>query len=112
MNNRWFKKRFQSFTLSHGYRSSYSVNNFTNNLLYKESTKFTDIDLSGNYYNQQLLSNVNVIEEFSPLMKVDLKMKNSLSLKAEYRKDRALNLNFNNNTLTEISGKEYIVGVG
>ena len=112
MNSKWFKKTFQSFTLSHGYRSSYSINNFSNNLLYSESTKFIDTDLSGNFYNEKLLSNVNVIEEFSPLMKVDLKMKNSLSLKAEFRKDRALNLNFNNNTLTEISGKEYIVGVG
>ncbi|MFT4642234.1 MAG: cell surface protein SprA [Candidatus Azotimanducaceae bacterium] len=112
MNNKWFKKTFQSFTLSHGYRSSYSINNFSNNLLFSESTKFIDTDLSGNFYNEKLLSNVNVIEEFSPLMKIDLKMKNSLSLKAELRKDRALNLNFNNNTLTEIRGKEYIVGVG
>ena len=66
----------------------------------------------GNYYNEKLFSNVNVIEEFSPLIKIDLKMKNSLSLKAEIRKDRALNLNFNNNTLTEIRGKEYVVGLG
>ena len=39
-------------------------------------------------------------------------MKNSLSLTAEVRKDRMLNLNFNNNTLTEVQGKEYVVGAG
>ena len=39
-------------------------------------------------------------------------MRNSFSLKGEIRKNRALNLNFNNNTLTEMRGKEYIVGVG
>ena len=111
MRNKWFKKSFQSFTVTHGYRSSYSINNYTNNLLYDE-TQPTLTDISGNYYNEKLFSGVNVIEEFSPLVKVDLKMKNSLSLKAEVRKDRALNLNFNNNTLTEIRGKEYVVGVG
>ncbi|MCK5815325.1 MAG: hypothetical protein KAH07_05215, partial [Flavobacteriaceae bacterium] len=47
-----------------------------------------------------------------PLVQVDLKMRNAFSLKGEIRKDRALNLNFNNNTLTEIRGKEYIVGMG
>lgn len=107
----FFKKNFQSFTLTHGYRSSYTINNYTNNLLYNEADP-TATDLAGNYFNQKLFSNVNVVEEFSPLIKVDLKMKNSLSLKAEYRKDRALNLNFNNNTLTEIRGKEYVVGAG
>ena len=112
MRMKWFKKSFQSFTVSHGYRSSYSINNYTNNLLYNDATALVDKDLSGNFYNQQLFSNINVIEEFSPLVKIDLKMKNSLSMKAEIRKDRALNLNFNNNTLTEIRGKEYVVGLG
>ena len=108
----WFKKKFQSFTLTHGYRSSYTINNYSNNLLFDGQDPYAETDLVGNYYNEKLFSNVNVIEEFSPLIKIDLKMKNSLSLKAEIRKDRALNLNFNNNTLTEIRGKEYVVGLG
>ncbi len=111
MRMKWFKKRFQSFTVSHGYRSSYTISNFTNNLLY-DNAQPTLTDLSGNFYNQRLLSNVNVIEEFSPLVKVDLRMKNSVSFNASIKRDRALNLNFNNNTLTEIRGKEYSVGIG
>ncbi len=107
-----FKKTFQSFVISHGYRSLYSINNYTNNLLYDANDPYTTTDIAGNYYNQQLYSAVNVIEEFSPLIKVDFKMRNSFSVKAEIRKDRMLNLNFNNNTLTEIEGKEYIVGAG
>ena len=112
MRVKWFKKNFQSFTVSHGYRSLYSVNNYTNNLLYDDNAPFATTDIAGNYYNDRLFSAVNVIEEFSPLAKVDFKMRNSLSLKAEVRKDRMLNLNFNNNTLTEIAGTEYIVGAG
>tara|TARA_B110000305_G_C19464203_1_gene656653 strand:+ start:634 stop:7743 length:7110 start_codon:yes stop_codon:yes gene_type:complete len=108
----WFKKNFQSFSITHGYSSAYSINNFTNNLLYNDSDPYANADLSGNYINEIIYTNVNVIEEFSPLIQVDLKMRNSFSLKGEIRKNRALNLNFNNNTLTEMRGKEYIVGVG
>ena len=39
-------------------------------------------------------------------------MKNSFSLRAAYNKDKALNLNFNNNTITEIAGNEVILGLG
>ena len=39
-------------------------------------------------------------------------MKNSFSLRAAYNKDKALNLNFNNNTVTQIDGDEIIVGMG
>ncbi|GAB1308142.1 cell surface protein SprA [Urechidicola sp. KH5] len=112
MRFKWFKKNFQSFTVSHGYRSLYSINNYSNNLLYNENDPYGETDIAGNYFNEQLYSAVNVIEEFSPLVKVDFKMRNSLSLKAEIRKDRMLNLNFNNNTLTEIEGQEFIVGAG
>ena len=64
------------------------------------------------YQPEKLFTGVNLVEEFSPLVKVDMKMRNSFSLRAEVRKDKALNLNFNNNTLTEIRGTEYIVGIG
>ncbi len=112
MRIKWFKKNFQSFSLSHGYQSLYSITNYTNNLLYDPNDPYGTTDLSGNYYNEQLYGSVNVMEAYSPLIKVDLKTRGALSLKAEVRKDRMLNLNFNNNTLTEVEGQEYIVGAG
>ena len=39
-------------------------------------------------------------------------MKNSFSFKGEIRSDRTLTLNFNNNTLTDIKGTEYVIGLG
>jgi cell surface protein SprA len=39
-------------------------------------------------------------------------MKNSMSIAAEIRKDRAISLSFDNNLLTEINGNELILGVG
>lgn len=112
MQLKWFKDNFRSFTVSHSYRSLYSITNFSNNLQYSESTAYINKDISGNFYNKLLLSNVNLIEEFSPLIKVDMRMQNSLSFKGEIRKDRAVTLNFNNNTVTQIKGLEYVFGVG
>ncbi|SEC54574.1 cell surface protein SprA [Tenacibaculum sp. MAR_2009_124] len=108
MKYKWFKKNFSSFTLTHGYKSSYTIGNYTNNLQYEEGVANT----SGNFQPNLLISSVTLIDEFSPLIKVDFRMKNSLSFKGEIRRDRSLTLNFNNNTITDINGTEYVFGFG
>ena len=107
----WFKKRFSSFTISNGYRSSYTISNFTNNLEYRANDP-SKTNASGNYQSELLISSASLIDEFSPLVKIDVKMKNSISFKGEIRKDRTLTMNFDNSTLTDIKGTEFIVGVG
>ncbi len=111
MKFKWFKKRFSSFTLSHSYKSSYSILNFTNNLQY-DSSDLSLTNSSGNYQPELLISSATLVDEFSPLIKVDMKMRNSFSLRGEIKKDRSLTLNFNNNTLTDIKGTEYVIGLG
>ena len=111
MKLKWFKKRFKNFSVSHAYRSSYSIVNYANNLQYVSATS-TETDAVGNYFNEKLFTNVGLIEEFSPLVKVDVKLKSSLSLNARINRDRMMTLNFNNNTMTQNSGTEYVVGVG
>jgi cell surface protein SprA len=110
----WIKNNFRSVILEHSYRSVYSILSFTNNLKYNKADPFGagNLDIANNYNPQKLFNGINLIEEFSPLLKVDLKMKNSFSLRAAYNKDKALNLNFNNNTVTEIAGNEVILGLG
>ena len=55
---------------------------------------------------------INLEEQFSPLIRLDFEMKNSVKIVTEIRKDRVLSLSFDNNLLTEIQGKEYIIGLG
>ncbi|TCP28108.1 protein involved in gliding motility SprA [Tenacibaculum skagerrakense] len=115
MKFKWFKKNFSSFTLSHSYKSSYTIVNFTNNLQYDPNGSVVgvpNVNNSGNYQPELLISSATLIDEFSPLIKVDMKMRNSFSLRGEIKKDRSLNLNFNNNTLTDIKGTEFIFGLG
>lgn len=106
MRYTWFKDKFKAFSLQHGYRASYNVNSFRSNL------NTTPTDANGNFYANKLISNVNLAEQFNPLVKIDMTLKNSMKFIAEIKKDRTLNMSFDNNLLTEVSGNEYIVGLG
>jgi cell surface protein SprA len=62
--------------------------------------------------NEIIYSNINLVEQFNPLVKIDFVLKNSLQLSAEIRKDRALSLSLDNNLLTETTGNEFVLGTG
>ncbi len=110
MRYQFFKDRFKRFSLQHGYRSSYTVNSFRSNFEYDQAPNGTDA--AGNFHNPLLISNVNLVEQFNPLIKFDMEMKNSVKVVAELKKDRAMSLSFDNNLLTEVQGLEYIFGLG
>lgn len=121
MKNKWFKKKFKRFSISHGYRAAYSINSFQTNLE-KKNGSFLPIDLSlapqdrdvsdGDILPELILNNVVLTDQFNPLIRLDFEMKNALSVLAEVRSDRMLSLSFDNNLLTEQNGKEYTLGLG
>lgn len=112
----FFKRNFKRFSVNHGYRSGYTVNQFRTNLNYDRSLNNepndAQVDQAGNFLNKTIFSNINLVEQFSPLVRLDFEMQNSLKILTEIRKDRALSLSFDNNLLTEINGNEYRIGVG
>ena len=108
MRYQFFKDTFKRFSVQHAYRASYTVNSFRSNLDYAENAT----DVSGNFLNKTIISNVNLVEQFSPLMRIDMELKNSFKFLAEMKKDRALSMSFDNNLLTEVKGIEYILGLG
>jgi cell surface protein SprA len=120
MKNKWFKKHFRRFSITHGYNASYTINQFRKNLDYQAAdpnVAYGDQnnetkDQSGNYKPEMLYNNINLVEQFSPLVKLDFEMKNSIKVTAEVKRDRSLSLSFDNNLLTEIHGNEYIFGLG
>ncbi|QKX07576.1 cell surface protein SprA [Aquimarina sp. TRL1] len=107
MKLKWFRKRFKRFSVAHGYRANYTINQFQTNLDFNE-----ELDQAGNFKNPILYANVNLTEQFSPLVKFDFETKSYVKLLLEWKKDRALSLNFDNNLLTDIQGNEYIIGLG
>ncbi len=118
----WFKKTFRRFSVQHGYRSRYTINQFRTNLdldpdEFNQGQPYDQqpdsvLDQSGNFKNGTLYSNINLEEQFSPLIRLEFEMKNSIKVLAEVKTDRLLSLSFDNNLLTEIQGEEYTLGLG
>ena len=102
----WFKDNFKRFSIQHGYRSNYSVNSFRSNL--NPNPK----DTNGNFFPDVITSNVNLTEQFNPLININFELKNSLNIMAEMKRDRSLNMSFDNNLLTEVQGNDYTIRVG
>ena len=107
---KWLKKIFKNLSLEHNYQSDYTVNQFNNNLQTYQNPNARDA--SGNYYAPFVMDNVTLTEAFNPLIKVNMELQNSLKLDFALKQDRSLSLNLNNYTLSEVSGKEYVVGLG
>ena len=118
MRYKFFKDRFKRFSLQNSYRASYTINSFRSNFEYDKAPSgrrndgSLNVDAGGNLYNKTIIQNMNLVEQFSPLMRVDMEFKNSFKVLAEMKKDRALSMSFDNNLLTEVKGIEYVVGLG
>jgi cell surface protein SprA len=110
MRYKFFKDKFKRFSLQHAYRAAYTMNAFRSNFEYDVNP--TSIDAAGNFQTKNIISNVNLSEQFSPLIRMDLELKSSVKVLAELKKDRTIALSFDNNLLTEQKGMEYVIGLG
>ncbi|MBL7885580.1 MAG: cell surface protein SprA [Flavobacterium sp.] len=106
----YFKETFKRFSLQHSYKASYTINSFRSNFEYRDDPN--GFDQGGNYNNETIIGNINLVEQFSPLARVDFETKNAFKVLAEVKKDRSISLSFDNNLLTEVKGIEYVVGFG
>ncbi len=118
----WMRDNFRSITLTHAYTCKYAIGSF--------GSYSTWVPLDGQGDNKQIgfvrdvttdmpipssaydISNVSITESFSPLIGLNMTMKNSLSCKFEYRKQRNLALNVTSVQLTEGHSDEFVIGAG
>ena len=115
MQLKFIKKKFQTFSLGHAYRSTYTVGSYVSSLDYEDNGSGWSSNINpntGNYFSQYEIGQVTINEQFSPLIKLDMTWKSSLITKLEIKKNRTLNLSLSNNQLTEIKGSEYVIGTG
>ena len=118
---KWIKKYFKSVSLSHAYTSTYSIGSFTTNLFYDQlanpetgtpQTNPDNFDAGENYISKYQIQTVNISEQFSPLIKLDVTMNNSLTTRLEYSRDRQVSLSLNNNQIQEQAGQSFTLGLG
>ncbi len=105
-------KLFRTVNITHGYRSMLSISSWSTNVNFNPEDPSQTFPSSNNYITQYDIGIVSIMEQYSPLIGVDVTMHNSLSAKAEYKKSRKLDLSFVNNQLTEVAGSEVVVGLG
>lgn len=110
------KKMFKVITLGHTYRSTYTLGGFTTNLNFIDANGdgFSDNirNVTGDFESKYQFSTVQISEQFSPLIGVDMTWTNSLLTRVEFKKDRTLSLSLANTQLTEVSGRELVIGFG
>ncbi len=110
------KKIFKSITLSHSYKSTYSIGSFSSNLAYfgedGEGVRGFLRDNQMNFIPQYQIFSATINEQLSPLMSIDMTWQNSMLTKFELRKSRILSLSLNNNQLTETRNNDIVIGAG
>jgi cell surface protein SprA len=118
----WLRDQFKSISLTHAYTCKYAIGSY--------SSYSTWMPIDGDLSNKQIgfvrdvttdmpipssaydISSVTLTENFSPLVGLNMTMKNSLSAKFEYRKQRNISLNVNSVQITEGHTDEFVVGAG
>ncbi|HNY08214.1 MAG TPA: cell surface protein SprA, partial [Bacteroidales bacterium] len=63
----------KNITLSHSYRSTYSLSSYQSNILYHQTNGYADsVDAYNNFRSKYTISSVSITEQFSPLIGFDL----------------------------------------
>ena len=108
--------QFSKFDILHGYTSTFTATGIQSSVDFynKQNNPSTApaADIFGNDFNPYTFSQVGYVEAFAPLIGADVTMRNNMQFRAQYNIDRLFMLGLVNQTLTEDSGKEYIVGFG
>jgi cell surface protein SprA len=109
----FFNERFSEFSLKHGYRSTYSINGFNSLLKYQEVGGYSSVrDLNSNFLPMYQFAQVSVSEQFAPLIGVDTRLKNNMTLNFEVNKTRLLGLSLSNSQLAHLSENNLVFGLG
>ena len=112
---------FSSITISHAYQSIYSVGEFSNSLLYVDDLDFTNSIMNYPLASQQsenglipffIINQVRITERFSPLIGINVRTKNNLNARIDYKKDRNVMLNLSNSQVTEMRNSDFSIDFG
>ncbi|MFK8055406.1 MAG: cell surface protein SprA [Saprospiraceae bacterium] len=101
---------FSSFSLTHSYKSTMTINSFNTNLLYNGPQSINPGTQS--FYSKLVIPDLVITEQFSPLIGIDARLKNEMSVRLSLSKTRNLGMSFVDNTLAERNSEEWSVGYG
>ncbi|MBQ9561035.1 MAG: cell surface protein SprA [Prevotella sp.] len=114
----WFRERFKSININHAYKSIYSVGSYSSFSSFQkvmgDEIGFVTDATTGDPTPSSMfnVSTVSINETFSPLLGVDVTLKNNMTLKAEYRSTRVLSLSMTSVQINETTSKDWVFGMG
>ena len=103
---------FKTVNITHSYRSNYNISNWASNVYYNENNPIQTFENSDNIIPRYDITQMVLNEQFMPLIGVDVGFQNTLTANVQYKKSRTLTVSFSNNQLTEINGREIVIGAG
>ena len=115
---KWLQKWFANIAMSHRYASTYSIGNYYSDAriagadAYDYGIEYILNDISGNFIPKETIEQVQISEQFSPLIKIDVTTVNNIQANFEIRKNRTLSMSFANNQLTETTRDALVLGLG
>lgn len=108
-----FKKIFASFNISHGYSSKLTLNSYRTDLEYDPNNPFSSRnDITDDYFSEFEVPDVVISEQLQPLIGLDMRFKNDISARVDFKKSRQLAMSFIDYRLNETNTTEYTVGMG
>ena len=105
-------KLFKSVNITHSYKSTYTISSWANNVYYDPNNTIQTFENSDHIIPQYDIQQLVLNEQFAPLIGIDLGLQNSMTYNFQFKKSRAMTLSFTNNQLTEINGREIVIGAG
>ena len=103
---------FKTVNITHSYRSTYTISNWASNVYYDESNPVQTFENNTNIIPKIDISQIVLNEQFAPLLGIDVGFQNSLTCNLQYKQSRSLTMSFSNNQLTEVMGREIVIGAG
>lgn len=102
----------QSINVNHGYQSTYTISNFFTNQDHEEDQNVNELEEGGKIEPEYQINQVQISEQLSPLIGIDITWENDWSTRLEYSIRRTLNFSLNNNQLREMKSNEFTLGAG
>ena len=106
------KKIFKTINLSHSYKSNFSVSSWSNNINYDAKNQMAVFAGTNTRIPEYDITQILISEQYAPLIGVTMTFQNTLSPSIEYKKSRTITLGFSNNQITEVQGREIVIGCG
>lgn len=103
---------FKSVNITHSYKSNYAISSWASNVYYNENNPIQTFENSDNIIPKYDIQQMVISEQYQPLVGVDLGLQNSMTLNLQFKKSRTMTLSFTNNQLTEVNGREFVIGTG